>query len=407
MSIKANTYSKSLISRIVRHYLKYDRDNPFISIAAILAFMGITAGVMVLMIAMGIMNGMQDEFQKRLFIMNYPLTVVSYSRGVREETIRKIAQAFPDAGISPYYTTQVIVRNDNDVQGCLLYGVDFKKEAKINSIFSKAVKDINNTGRYSLIIGDDLSVTMGAAKGSKVLLYFSRQRAIGFSTAPLQKHFKVVGIYNSGLNSYDKAIMYTTASALVKLLKKDPKRYDGVHIFVDNPMEIIDDIQKLLPDDAGVEGWWQQNGNFFSAMEMEKKALFLVLLLIILVASLNIVSSLLMTVMSRRSEIALLRTLGATQKEIYTIFFKLGMTIGVAGIISGAILGILGGWILRHFDIITLPADVYGTTHLPVDMHLSDSLYIIAGTFIITLLSSIYPAKKAASTDPLTVLRNE
>ncbi len=391
----------------MRHYLKYDKDNPFITISAILAFLGITAGVMVLMIAMGIMNGMQDEFQKRLFIMNYPLTVVSYGRGVREDTIHKIEAKFPNAGISPYYTTQVIVRNDNDVQGCLLYGVDFKKEAKVNSVFKKAVKDINDTEKYSLIIGDDLSVTLGASKGSKVLLYFSKQRAIGFSTAPLQKHFKIAGIYNSGLNSYDKAIMYTTTSALATLLKKDPKRYDGVHIFVNNPMDIIDDIKKLLPDDADVEGWWQQNGNFFSAMQMEKKALFLVLLLIILVASLNIISSLLMTVMSRRSEIALLRTLGATKKEIYSIFFRLGMTIAIAGILSGTVLGVLGGWILRHFDIITLPADVYGTTHLPVDMHLSDSLYIIAGTFIITLLSSIYPAKKAASTDPLSVLRNE
>ncbi len=407
MRIDADTYSKRLIGRIVRHYLKYDRDNPFITIAAILAFLGITAGVMVLMIAMGIMNGMQDEFQNRLFIMNYPLTVVSYGRGVREDTIRKIREKFPKAGISPYYSTQVIVRNDNDVQGCLLYGVDFKKEAKINSVFAKATKDINHTSRYSIVIGDDLSVVLGAPIGSKILLYFSKQRAIGFSTAPLQKHFRVVALYNSGLNSYDKAIIYTTTDAFVKLLKKDPKRYDGVHIYVDNPMEIIDDIKRLLPDDAGVEGWWQQNGNFFSAMEMEKKALFLVLLLIILVASLNIVSSLLMTVMSRRSEIALLRTLGATQKEIYTIFFKLGMSIGLAGIVTGTILGIVGGWILRHFDIITLPADVYGTTHLPVDMNLSDSLYIIGGTFIITLLSSIYPAKKAASTDPLSVLRNE
>ena len=391
----------------MRHYLKYDKDNPFITISAILAFLGICTGVMVLIVAMGIMNGMQDEFQKRLFTMNYPLTVISYGKGVRQETISKIKSHFPEAKISPYYATQVIVRNDNDLQGCLLYGVDFKKESQINSILAKALDGVDKVDKYSLIIGDDLSVMLGASKGSKLLLYFSKQRAIGFATAPLQKHFRVVGIYNSGLNSYDKALIYTTTDAFVKLLKKDPNRYDGVHIFVNNPMDIIDDIKKLLPDDASVEGWWQQNGNFFSAMQMEKKALFLVLLLIILVASLNIVSSLLMTVMSRRSEIALLRTLGATKKEIYAIFFRLGMIIGIAGIVTGTILGLGGGWILKHYDIITLPADVYGTTHLPIDIRFSDTIYIILGTFIITLISSIYPAKKASSTDVLSVLRSE
>jgi putative ABC transport system permease protein len=156
-----------------------------------------------------------------------------------------------------------------------------------------------------------------------------------------------------------------------------------------------------------IEGWWQQNGNFFAAMEMEKKALFLVLLLIILVASLNIISSLLMTVMSRRREIALMRTLGATKVEIKSIFFQLGVIIGSAGIVAGTLLGGLGIWVLSTFDIISMPADVYGTSKLPVDLTLTDFGLIILGTSIIILLSSRYPAKKASQTDPLTVLRNE
>ena len=156
-----------------------------------------------------------------------------------------------------------------------------------------------------------------------------------------------------------------------------------------------------------IEGWWQQNGNFFAAMEMEKKALFLVLLLIILVASLNIISSLLMTVMSRRSEIALMRTLGATQVEIKAIFFRLGLIIGTAGIVAGTLLGSLGIWILKTFDLISMPEDVYGTSKLPVDLSMSDFGLIILGTSIIILLSALYPAKKASQTDPLTVLRNE
>jgi putative ABC transport system permease protein len=192
-----------------------------------------------------------------------------------------------------------------------------------------------------------------------------------------------------------------------KLLKREKGVYDGLHIYTEEPMQEIKKIREMIPETVIVEGWWQQNGNFFAAMEMEKKALFLVLLLIILVASLNIISSLLMTVMSRRSEIALMRTLGATKDEIKAIFFKLGIIIGSAGIVAGTLLGGFGIWILSTFDIISMPADVYGTSKLPVDLTMSDFTMIIVGTSIIILLSALYPAKKASQTDPLAVLRNE
>jgi putative ABC transport system permease protein len=406
MSKPLTSPNSTFVRRIIRHYLKYDKENPFIFISAILAFLGIAAGVMVLMIAMGIMNGTQKEFKKRLFVMNYPLTVLPLmENAVNDEMIDNLAAKFPHLKFSPYYTTQVITKNAGAVQGSLLYGVDFDKESAINPVFKDARGKGSST--FRVVIGDSLSYEMDAPKGNKVTVYFSEQQAIGFGTMPLQKRFVVDGIFDSGLKAYDKAIMYTTLEAFEKLLKRTPGVYDGLHIFTEKPLEEIKAIRKALPDNVIVEGWWQQNGNFFSAMEMEKKALFLVLLLIILVASLNIISSLLMTVMSRRSEIALMRTLGATQKEVKTIFFKLGVIIGSAGIITGTLLGGLGIWVLKTFDIISMPADVYGTSRLPVDLTLSDFGLIILGTSVIILLSSLYPARKAAQTDPLTVLRNE
>ncbi|ADV46402.1 ABC transporter permease [Nitratifractor salsuginis] len=398
-----------LVRRIVRHYLRYDPENPFIFVSALLAFLGIAAGVMVLMIAMGIMTGTQKEFEKKLFVMNYPLTIISYSGGVRRATLKKIRQRFPEMKMSPFYTTQVIARNGEALEGGILYGVDFAKEAAINPIFAKTLKEHNITrpGRYDLITGDDLAMVLDARPGQKITLFFSQYQAAGLGTLPLQKRFVLRGTFDSGLKAYDKALMYTTLGAFHKILKKAPDRYDGVHLYTDDPFGAIKEIKALLPDDADVEGWWQQNGNFFSAMQMEKKALFLVLLLIILVAALNIVSSLLMTVMSRRKEIALLRTLGTTRREIRQIFFRLGVAIGTAGIVAGTLLGFLGIWVLTHFDIITLPADVYGTSRLPVDLLWSDLAMILAGTAVIVLLAALYPAKKAASTDPLKVLRNE
>jgi putative ABC transport system permease protein len=358
------------------------------------------------MIAMGIMNGTQKEFAKKLFVMNYPITLLPLEeKAIDTNLINSIQDKFPNLKLSPYYTTQVITKNDTSVQGSLVYGVDYLKEAEINPIFAKAVGD--NKSKFKAIIGEGLSFEMNSPKGKKLTLYFSTQQAVGFGTMPLQKRFIVDGVFKSGLKAYDKAIIYTTIEAFEKLLKKDKGIYDGVHIYSKDPMSDIKDIKKFLPPMVIAEGWWQQNGNFFSAMEMEKKALFLVLLLIILVASLNIISSLLMTVMSRRTEIALLITLGATKKEIREIFFKLGIIIGGSGILFGTLLGTFGIWLLKTFNIISMPIDVYGTSKLPVDLTLSDFSFIIIGTTIIILFSSIYPAKKASQTDPLTVLRNE
>ena len=403
-------YSKKFVNSFIKHYLKYDKKNPFIFISALLAFLGIAMGVMVLMIAMGVTNGTQDEFKKRLFVMNYPLTLTALDpKAIDTNLIEKIKSKFPELKMSPFYTTQVIAKNADGVQGVLLYGVDFKKEAQINSIFNKAYSEIKdkNYSKFSVIAGQGLLDTLGLKKGEKLTIFFSKQQAAGFSTMPLQKRFKVLNSFTSGLSSYDKAIVYTTKEAFAKLNDKDLNYFDGVHIYTTEPMKIINDIKKLLPINVVIEGWWQQNGGFFQAMQMEKKALFLVLLLIILVASLNIISSLLMTVMSRRSEIALMITLGASKKEIKAIFFKLGVIIGGFGIIFGTLLGLFGIWLLTTYDIISLPADVYGTSKLPIDLPLKDYLSIIAGTAIIVLLSALYPAIKASRTNPLEVLRNE
>ncbi|RUM69008.1 MAG: ABC transporter permease [Sulfurovum sp.] len=394
------------VRRIIRHYLKYDKENPFIFISSMLAFLGITAGVMVLMLSMGIYTGMQEEMKEKLFVMNYPLTIMPIEENAINDTlIQNLHTHFPQLKFSPYYTTQVISKNEGAVQGSLLYGVDYDKESQINSIFKEAKG--NATSKFRAIIGEGLSFEMNAPKGTKITLYFSEQQAIGFGTMPLQKRFIVDGVFKSGLKAYDKAIIYTSLEAFEKLLKRPQGFYDGLHIYTKEPLKEIDAIKASLPSNVVIEGWWQQNGNIFAAMQMEKKALFLVLLLIVLVASLNIVSSLLMTVMSRRSEIALLRTLGATKKEIKSIFFKLGLIIGASGILAGTLLGGLGIWILTTFDIISMPEDVYGTSTLPIDLTMSDFSLIIIGTAIIVLLSSLYPAKKAAQTDPLMVLRNE
>ena len=395
--------NKNFINFIIKRYLRFDKKHPFIYISFILAFLGIMTGVATLMIAMGIMNGMDKEFEKKLKVMNYPITVYSSLVNVDKSLVKDLEKKFPDFKFSPYIESSAIIQK-NGLNGVMLYGVDFEKEQKINYIFKKATENIKPK-LFDVVVGSRLFNTIGAYKGEKVVMIFSRLSPMGFGVTPLMKKVRIVSYFKSGLVAYDKGIAYMNIEGLKRILHQD--YYSGVHIWTSNPFKDIEKIKKAVPPGVGVIGWWQQNGNFFAALKMEKRALFLVLMLIIIVAALNIVSSLLMMIMSKRKEIALMLSLGASKKEIKSIFLKLGMIVGVTGILSGAMLGGFGIWLLKTFDIVKLPADVYGVSKLPVDLSFVDFILIIVGAFLITLISSIYPAKKAANTDVLETLRYE
>ncbi len=398
--------NRHLVNTLVKRYLRFDPEHPFIFLSAILAFFGIAIGVTVLIIAMAIMNGMEKEFEKRLFVMNYPLTIYPKVRGaVDEDLLETLENKFLDLKFSPYMQAQVLVRKESTLKGGLLFGIDPEREKEVNPVFAKAYT--KPFEKYGVIIGKPLARELGIEKGDKIMFLFSRMEPAGLSFMPLTKRFVVEGLFRSGLNAYDESYYYTTFRTFEKILKRDKREYDGIHIESKNPMRDIELIRSELPSSVGIMGWWQQNGNFFAAMQMEKRALFIVLMLIILIASLNIVSSLLMTVMNRRKEVALLLSLGASRKEIMQLFFRLGLIIGVGGIVVGTVLGIGGMELLGSFDIISLPEDVYGTSRLPLDLDWKDFAKIIAGALFITLFSSLYPAKKASQIDSLNVLRNE
>lgn len=400
--------NKQLVNFIVKKYLRFDKKNPFISISAILAFLGVSIGVMVLILSMAIMNGTAKEFEKKLFTMNYPLTIYpKYQDSINDELLNNLQTQYPTLKFSPFISSQAIAQSGESMSGGMIFGVDPQKEAEINSIYAQAIKDVS-LDKYDLITGVGISEKLYLNSGMKATLYFTELNPTGFSMMPKMKRFTYKTSFTSGLNAYDKAYMYTSIEALQTLLKKPEGTYDGIHVFSADAFSDIEKLRVTLADSgAGVVGWWQQNGNFFAAMKMEKTALFIVLMLIILVASLNIISSLLMTVMSRRKEIALLLSMGATTSEIKSIFLRVGTIIGFSGILTGIVLGFFGYWLLDTFDIVSLPADVYGTAKLPLDLAMSDFISIVIGAIIIVVVSSYYPAKKATKIDVIDVLRNE
>ncbi len=405
-----------LITFILRHYLKFDKTQPFISITAILAFLGVGVGVMVLLVTMSIMNGMIKEFEHKLFIMNYPITIFATSnKGLSPDLLHYLEQKFPNLKFSPYMQTQVVIRMNGEIFPLVVYGIDLTKERAVNKVLYKSnVKHFNNT--FNLIMGEAFYYSLGLASDEKVTLIFTELAPTGIALTPKMKKFAVDGTFTSGLRNYDNSIAYTSFEALKILRNMNATAYDGFHIFSNEPMKDIESIRhaiQIYMQETGkkvyadTQGWWEQNGNFFAAMELEKRALFLVLMLIILMASLNIISSLLMVVMNRRKEIALLISLGANKQHIRTLFFRLGGVIGGSGIMFGVIGAFFVMWILKTFNIVPLPADVYGVSHLPIELLWTDLLWTILGACAIVAISSYYPAKKASQIDALQVLRNE
>jgi putative ABC transport system permease protein len=401
------TKGRSLTWYLVQKYLRFDRSQPFITISALLAFIGVGIGIMVLIVAMAIMNGFDKEFEEKLFTMNYPMTV--YSKGmerVGESDLQELRTQFPHLKFSPFITTQAIIKHGDRLEGGVVFGVDFASEKQINKVVKEALGD-REVGKYEILIGSGYKDSLTLYEGKKVTLIFTNTEPTGLSLIPTMKRFIVHSFFTSGLIAYDKAYIYTSLESLQKITKYKKGRYDGIHIYSDDPFVDIEKLRQQLPIHLGVLGWWQLNGNFFSALAMEKRALFIVLMLIILVASLNIISSLLMTVMNRRKEIALLLSLGATKKEIKKTFFYLGSIIGGGGVILGTLLGFLGLFLLGTFDIIDLPADVYGTAKLPLELSFYDLCMIEIGAIVIVILSSYYPSYKATQIDVIKTLRNE
>ena len=398
---------KNLVLFLLFKYLRFDKSQPFISVSMILAFLGVCVGLCVLLVAMAIMNGFSKEFKERFFVMNYPLTAVpKFYERVDEDLVSNLKDSFKDLKFSPYISTQVISRTDGKFEGGILFGINSKDEKEMNKVLKEALKD-EELKDFDIVIGSSLSKDFSLQEGDKLTLIFSNFNPNGLSLIPQTKRFDVKTSFTSGLSFYDKSFLYTDVNALRKVLGIRDGLYSGVHIFSNDAMKDIDRIQSFLGDNFLVYGWWEDNANLFSALELEKRALFIVLMLIILVASLNIVSSLLMLVMNRRSEIALLLALGASKKEIKTSFFSLGSFIGLSGMVAGVLLAFFVMWLLKNFDIINLPADVYGSSKVPLDLSFFDFCLTIFGALLIVALSSYYPAKKASEVDVLETLRNE
>ena len=398
-------------------YLKAKRKQRFISVITIISVLGVMVGVMALVVVLSVMNGFRSDLMSKILGVNSHILVLNLSGtfGGYEPVAEKVNEMDGVAAVTPFVYTQVMLNNAGRVSGAVLRGVDPKSAARVVS-FESMVKegslsslDEPEKGVPSMIIGSELAKQLGAATGSLVTVISPEGKLTPLGRTPNTKRFKVTGIFDSGMYEYDASMVYISLGEAQRFLALGDN-VTGLEVKVTevNQSDVIaKKIQKALGYPYWTKDWKLMNRSLFSALKLEKLTMFVILTMIVLVGALNIISTLVMVVMEKTRDVAILRAMGASAKSIMSIFMFQGILVGVIGTIAGLSSGLGICHLLSRYKFISLPADVYYISKLPVQVVLSDVATVAAAAVVISFLATLYPAWYASRLNPVESFRYE
>ena len=401
-------------------YTRAKRRNHFISFISLTSMFGVALGVAALITVLSVMNGFEKELRERILGMTSHAFITGNGSPLKDwENLQSQIQHQPHLlDSAPFVEGQAMLSQGNRVRGTLIRGIDPKLEPRVSTIHENIIQGhFNNLkpGGFGIILGHDLARAMGVRTGDKITLITPHVSPTPAGVIPRLKRLNVVGIFEIGMYEYDSALAIMNIEDAAKLFRI-PNQVTGLRLKLDDVFQaprITHNIMKTLSTEYRAVDWTYQHANFFRALKTEKTVMFVILLLIVAVAAFNIVSTLIMMVTDKQSDIAILKTLGMTPRDIMAIFMVQGVLIGI----FGTILGIIGGvsLALNIANIIAsleaflgyqfLPADVYYISNLPSDLHWNDVTTIGLTAFALSLISTIYPSWKAAQTQPAEALR--
>jgi lipoprotein-releasing system permease protein len=401
---------------IALRYLKSKKRHRGISFNTVISIGGVAVGVMALLVVLSVMSGFHEDLQKKILGANAHAVVLSYRGAVEDyrpvmEAVRGDAEI---VGMAPFVLGQVMVSAGKKAHGVFLRGIELADEQKTTDILSHlkvgALSDlVAEDGVPWIVLGRELALMLGVIGGDTVTVISPVGEMGPLGMLPRVKQFRVAAIFEMGMFEYDMNLVLADIKAAqeffgygsgvtgVQLRLKDVYRAPSVR----------ESVGKKLGFPYYVRDWMQMNRNLFSALKLEKFAMFVILILIVLVASFNIVSTLMMSVIEKEKEIAILKAIGATNQGIMMVFMLQGLLIGTIGTVLGVAGGYALGNVLTTYEVIKLPADVYYLSKLPVKMKITDFLVVSLSAVTISFLSTLYPSYSAATLNPVEPLRYE
>lgn len=404
-------------------YTRAKKRNHFISFISLISLLGITLGMTALITVMSVMNGFQKEVRARILGVASHVQISGFDNQLTDWAFTAAeASKHPDVvAAAPFVSAQAMVSYDQVVHGAIVRGILPDKENTVADfaamMISGELQDLR-PGEFGIIIGMELARSLGAYRGDKIVLISPQGQVTPAGILPRLKQFTVVGIFEAGHFEYDSGLVLIHMNDAQKLYRMTDDAVSGVRLKLNDMFlapRVVNDLAGSLSGAFYITDWTKQHANYFRAIQIEKRMLSLILALIIAVAAFNIVSTLVMAVTDKQSDIAILRTLGASPGSIMKIFIVQGTFIGVAG----TILGVTGGMLLAFnvgevvafiewlFSVQFLSNEIYYISKIPSDPQAEDIVTVAVVSFALSLLATLYPSYRASKVNPAEALRYE
>ncbi|MEN6332466.1 MAG: lipoprotein-releasing ABC transporter permease subunit [Smithella sp.] len=421
---------------ISKRYLRAKRKQVFVSIITFISIFGILLGVAALIIVLAVMNGFEADLRTKILGIKSHIELTTDFAGPMkdyEKVRERIADTPGVVASTPFIYSQAMIRNNNGVTGVIIRGLDTASAFKVINLgkiregnieyLNKLPADLPNrykdddAGTEGIVIGKEMAKNLGIFLYDPVTIISPVGVSTPMGMMPRMKKVIVVGIFESGFYEYDATLAYLSLKSSQNFLQMGDA-VTGIDIKVDDIYK-ADKIAKVIQSKLGfpywANNWMQMNKNLFSALKLEKRVMFIILSLIVLVAAFNIISALIMVVMEKNKDIAILKSMGATSRSIMKIFVYQGLIVGIIGTALGCAAGLavalnlqkVSQFVEKMFHFKILPGDVYYLSELPSQVNYSDVGIIIIGTLFVCLISTIYPSWKASRLDPAEALRYE
>lgn len=401
---------------VSRRYLRAKRKQKFISLISIISILGVAVGVMALIVVLSVYTGFTEGLRDQIIGINSHILIQRYGTNIikPDSLAEQVETIHGVEATTPYIYGQVLISSGNNSSGIVLRGIEPSSAGRVINIGKKMLsgkltdlgEEINPPG---IILGVELARQLNVTKGSKVRLISPNGPLSPMGVLPKIRTCSVIGIFETGMFEYDSTLGFINLETARSLNAQE----EGVHGLeirvtdIDRADRVADMIRQQLGPGFSIRDWMQLNQNLFAALKLEKAGIFIALDLIILVAALNIISALIMVVMEKNRDIAILKSIGATTGSIMRIFFYQGAVIGL----TGTTLGVMGGLglcsILKKYKFIELPSNVYPMSTMPIKVVPMDISIIALSAIIITLAATLYPSWKASRVRPAEALTYE